>query len=192
MTHSVIAETTSLLKQLRDASFNCIAEESQHLSHNIYFCWDKANGSAGIKMSSTRGRLLSAEIAVTGAPGWFTMNFGLGFGQFQAGDTLGLVWSGHSNLQTNLYPFVRSVVEDERLDTQLGDPIRLDRAPGQIVLLHTIEAHEPLAWAKDFHTLIIPLPKQGFRLELEDMRLFHTPRNSASATAAPTIASLAV
>ncbi|RGP35317.1 hypothetical protein [Pseudotabrizicola alkalilacus] len=192
MTHSVIAETTSLLRQLREGSFKCLAEESKHVSHNVYFCWDKANGSAAITLNSAEGRLLDADIVVTGTPGWFTLNFGLGFGQFQAGDTLGLVWSVQSSLQTNLYPFVRSVVGDDRLDTQLADPIRLTQSPGRTVQLHTIQPQDPLAWAKNFHTLVIPLPKQSFRLDLEDMRLFHAPRATGTVTQTPTLASLAI
>lgn len=191
MTHSVVAQTSSLLQQLRQATFTGLAEESRHVSHNVYFCWDKANGAADITVTSVEGGLLSADIAVSGAPDWFTLNIGLGFGAFRAGETLGLALSASSTAQTVLRPFVRSVVAGEGHDTHLTDPIRLALSPGGILLLHTIQPYEALAWAQEFHTLIIPLPKQSFRLDLQDMRLFHATGPAAPSAQPGTMAALA-
>jgi hypothetical protein len=192
MTHSVVSEITRQLNLLRSAQFSCVVEERAHLSPNVYFCWDKQSAQVDIMASSGAGDLLSAEIKVKGTPQWFTLNFGLGSGTFAKGDTLGLVLQGSASPTADLHPFVRSVEDGgDRNDTLLADSARLGANTSQSVILHEIEAHEPLAWAKKFHTLIIPLPKHDFTLKLMDMRVFSIEAAETGALRAKTLASAA-
>jgi len=145
-----------------------------------------------IMASSGPGDLLSADIKVKGTPQWFTLNFGLGSGAFAKGDTLGLVLQGSASPTADLYPFVRSVEEHgERNDTLIADAVRLEPKISQHVILHGVEAHDPLAWARKFHTLIIPLPKRDFTLKLIDMRVFSIDAAETGAQRAKTLASAA-
>lgn len=192
MTHSVVSEITRQLDLLRSATFSCVAEESAHLSPNVYFCWDKQSAQVDIMASSGTGDLLSADIKVKGTPQWFTLNFGLGSGAFAKGDTLGLVLQGSASPTADLYPFIRSVEDGgDRNDTLLADSVRLGSNISQHVILHEIEAHEPLAWAKKFHTLIIPLPKHDFTLKLKGMRVFSIDAAGTGVQRAKTLASAA-
>lgn len=191
MTHPVIAQTAVTLAQLRKATLRGPVEESRHLSPNIYFCWDKAQGDAQITVDSVAGRLLAADITVSGTPEWFTLNIGLGFGGFQAGDAFGLALAASSSHRMDLHPFVRSVVGDARHDTHLTDPIRLGPSVENRIVLHQIQPQDAMSYAHDFHTLVIPLPRQPFRLDLQDMRAFHIPATGAALRAA-TLSALAV
>lgn len=189
MAHPVITEITHQLDQLRSATFSCVVEESAHLSPNVYFCWDKQSAQVEIMASSHPGSLLSAEIKVKGTPQWLTLNFGLGRGSFAKGDRLGIVMQGSATPVADLFCFVRSVEESDRNDTILSDPVRLQPQVSQHIILHQIESHEPLAWAKNFHTLIIPLPKRDFSLRLVDMRVFTLPAEATASQRPATLAS---
>lgn len=191
MAHPCVTHTTQILDQLRQAAFKGVAEESGLLSPGFYFCWDIANGDVDVVISSVAGSLLRAEVIVTGAPKWFTLNIGIGEGAFTPGDTLGLVVKGSISPAQILFPFVRSIDKGDRHDTRLADPLKLGPVPGTVNLLHTIESHDPLSWAKTFHTLILPLPKQNFSVDLLDMRLFHVEATTGLKADSPTIGSLA-
>ena len=192
MLHPCIVETMNTLDQLRRATIGGKAGESAHLSYNVYFCWDQQGADVDIALSSQPGHLLTADIALRGTPEWFTLSIGLGSGTFGVGDTLGLAVDLSATAAFDLAPFIRSVDGGKRHDTHLADAARIGNGTvGPALLLHTVDAHEPLAWAGSFHTLIIPLPRQSGKLELRDMRLFHAPAQKGLRLRPRTLASAA-
>lgn len=191
MTHPVIAETTATLARLRKARLRGRAEESQHLSPNVYFCWDKAKGAADITLTPASGALLTAEIAVSGAPGWFTLNIGLGAGAFAPGGAFGLALAASSSQPITLHPFLRSALGETRHDTHLTESLRLGPDLAPRLALHRIRPQDAMAQSNGFHTLILPLPCARFRLHLQDMRAFHVPPQPGAPLPPSTLSALA-
>lgn len=173
MSHPCVDEVTNTLNQLRQTSLETTVVDGSHISYNVYFSWDIINGGVEIALKSPVGALLNADVIVRGKPKWFTLNIGLGRGKFAIDDTIGLVVDASCSVPIDLCPFVRSAESGDKHDTMLSECIKLGPNTGSSILLHTVESHEPVSWAGQFHTLVIPLPKQNFTLDLKDMRLIH-------------------
>ncbi|MDO9639981.1 MAG: hypothetical protein Q7J44_15700 [Pseudotabrizicola sp.] len=192
MPHPCVEDSAITLHRLRQATIMAPAEEGGHISPNVYFSWDSAQAEVAIAVQSAPGQLLTAEVTLQGSPRWFALNIGLGAGAFAAGDSFGLVIDASSTVPFDCQPFVRSSKEDETLDTILAEEIRLTPAGGASVMLHCIAASDPLVWAGQFHTLILPLPKQNFRLDLRDLRLLHLGSGEAAMAGQRTLTAVAV
>ena len=124
-------------------------------------------------------------------PRWLTLSIGLGSGHFAERQTLGLAIRAACTVGFELAPFIRSTQDGDKQDTILSDTCQLQPVARTSVLLHSIMPREALTRAGDNHTLILPLPKQDFTLDLHDMRLFHIERPDNTAAPRRTITSVA-
>lgn len=192
MPHPCVEDTATTLHHLRQATITATAEDGGHISPNVYFSWDGAQAEVAIAVQSVPGQLLTAEVTLQGSPRWFALNIGLGAGAFTAGDSFGLVIDAGSTVPFECHGFVRSSKDGETFDTTLAEEIRLAPAGGRSVVLHSIAASDPLVWAGQYHTLIIPLPKQSFRLDLRDLRLVHLDASDAAMAGQRTLTAVAV
>ncbi|WP_146036467.1 hypothetical protein [Pseudotabrizicola formosa] len=191
MPHPCVENAALTLHRLRQATLATTATDCGPLCDNVYFSWDSAQAEVSVAMQSDPGQLLTAEVALNGTPRWFALNIGLGSGAFAAGDSFGLVIDAQSSVPFACQPFVRSSKEGEAFDTILAEDITLSPASRACVVLHSLSASDPLVSTGGFHTLILPLPKQDFRFDLRDLRLFHVGASAAEGVGQRTLTSVA-
>jgi hypothetical protein len=191
MPHPCVAATAQTVKDLRKASFSTEVDQSVPVVPGVYFSWDVQDGGAGVSVTSQPGGLLRADVRVRGLPRWLTLSINLGQGHFVEREAIGVVIRAACSVAFDLAPFVRSSQDGDKQDTILADRCNLQPVPRSFVLVHDILPREALTLASDFHTLILPLPKQDFCLDLLDLRFFHVGRSDHPAPRRPTLTSVA-
>jgi hypothetical protein len=172
MTHPCELATSATIAALRAAAFDTPAENNAHITPDLYLSWDDEKAEIALQSVSDVTTLLALKGDVSGTPRWFSLNIGLGKGEFKAGDVLGIVLELESPAALDSAPFIRTAWrKGGYADTQLADAISVAEGRQVVTLLHTITAGEPLC-NEVFHTLVLPLPGADFQLSLNDMRLF--------------------
>lgn len=168
---------SDILAVLRDATLSGPVESDAHVLPDIYFNWDTEQGDVQLEITSEPGMLMNIQAKVAKPPRWFSLNLSLGSDQFTVGDVIGLVAELESSPDLSLTSFIRSSDKGEWADTELEE-----RLPGTTLravqtVLHTVEPGDGLPWNNGYHTLILRLPPQDFRIQLWDMRFFVLPQN---------------
>ena len=172
MTHACELSTSDTISALRAKALDGPALNNEELSQQIYLSWDSASGSVSATAHSEGGYLLNLKGEVAGSPEWFSLNIGLGQGQFQPGEILGILFELKCSNPLLVVPFIRtSMGEGEYSDTYLPDDFTVYGTREIITLLHTIIPADALC-NEGFHTLVLPLPSANFDLQIYDMRLF--------------------
>jgi len=172
MTHPCELATSLTVAELRGAVFDKAAENNAHMTPDVYLSWDEEEADIALETASGANMLLAVKGSVSGTPRWFSLNVGLGRGELQAGDVLGIVLELETPAALESVPFIRTAWrKGGYADTHLVDTIAV--APGRqvVTLLHTVDADDALC-NDVFHTLVLPLPSADFDLSLQDMRLF--------------------
>jgi len=175
-----LSQTTTYLAArrlhlLRQADHSGTVRDNAPLVEGIYFSWDSAAGDVTLDLESPPGMLCRVTGHVSGTPGWLTLNIALGTHGFAPGDVLGVVAdvTGPPDAPCALY--VRSQHHENLFDTPLCAPLAGCVKRNTQVLLHTIDAQDPMIGTAGFHTLVLPLPRQDFTLALHDLQIFTLP-----------------
>lgn len=193
MPHPIAHFTNDSLLELRNAALERNAENDVPLSRGIYFSWDDQGGKVSIELTADDGHLFSARAAVSGHPDWFCLNFALGKGTFAAGDIFGAVIDLSLSGEQTLTPFLRSLQDDGKgVDTPLRAPLHVGANRVLRTLLHTFEPYDDALNASEYHTFVLPLPKQDFEMTLHALRFFVVPAAQGQRSTPATIASFAV
>lgn len=189
MTHFAELITASAVSILRSSDFSQTLENSTHVVPDIYFSWDNEEGEVDVTLKSINGYLGEIWCKVSGAPRWLSLNLSLGACSFTAGDVLGLVIELENCPDQSFPAFIRSTREDDVLgDTYLDDILKGSRDRAVRTLLHKVSPHSNMVGEEAFHTLIIPLPRKDFHMNLRDIRLFVIPAARGLDTRPATVA----
>lgn len=169
------------------------ATADDRLSQGCYISWDTKEGDLTLRLDRPEGGLLRLQADVRRAPRWFGLNLDIGPGVLPVGTVLGLAIRLAGTPQDSLAPFIRTgLTDDDPVDTPLTDPLRFGPVPAATSLLHQIDTNSPLAQDRGFHTLVLPLPKHSFTLDLLGLRLFALPPEDAQALRGLTLSGYAV
>lgn len=177
------------LSDLRESEFSGAIENESHLAQNVYLSWDKDNGPVEVTHDHAQGALLAINVRVEGSPRWFTLNFGVGGGEFDSGDVIVMVLKGKTDGGQSLPVFLRSAMSWGLEDTQWPDELTLTDEDSIVVACRTLEPVDPVCGTPGFHTVAINLPKSSFRLTITDMRLLHFPAGLGLRSTAATLSS---
>ncbi|MDO6586857.1 hypothetical protein Q4543_15190 [Salipiger sp. 1_MG-2023] len=177
MEQSGIASILERLTQLRLTPLPDRASPGEQLVPDVYFSWDMGAGEVSIALDRAPGGLLRLRQTVRGDPGWLTFNIGLGSCGFGPGELLGLLAEtgpetaadGHA---INIFPFLRSSDSAGYRDTPLRGELSLGPGRGLFPLLHWMREWDPACGETVYHTLVMPLPKRDFVLDLRDLKIF--------------------
>lgn len=175
MTHPIEQNAARAITALRLDHSPKHEEAALHLVPGVYFSWDAGNGDVTLDIRPELGLLLQLEARVARAPEWLSFNLELGEAALNAGDVLGIVAEFEGCPGTELPVFLRSSREGEIADTWLQNRFEGSDARSVQTVLHAVKDDEPLAAGKGWHTLVMPLPRRDFRLELRDLRVFVLP-----------------
>lgn len=190
VTHPCVVFTANTIEKLRKTELSGPHDLDKRVTPEVYFSAETSQAGVEITLLPQEGGLLKAEILVSGNPEWLTLNIGLGSGNFEIGDTLGIAYDLRGSDEFSVQPFIRSSYDGVEYDTALADDFRFGALPG--VLLHPITAEVPLTYSAAFHTLILPLPKRNSAFEIRNLRLFHVEASSGLAASVTTLGGLAV
>lgn len=179
------------LSALRNLSHVEQVENNAHLVPEVYFSWDAAQADVSVDFSTGEGRLLEAEVAVSGQPRWLGLNVGLGQGTLNRGDQVVIVMQFAAETTDKFQLALISSCDDKRIDTLLEEPIT--GTPKGIVrtILHDIGEDDAHAGEDAYHTLAIRLPAHSHKLRLDDLRISVVPRNRGVRSAPATLSGFA-
>jgi hypothetical protein len=175
MTHPLELSFASRLAALR------LDHQPQHetdtltLAQGVYFSWDAGKGDVTLDVTPETGMLMHMRAAVRSVPDWMSFNIELGDGQLAPGDILGVVAELNGGAGETMPAFIRTSRGGELSDTYLADPLEGSDTRAVRTLLHPVREGEGLAGAPGYHTLVLPLPRRDFTLELRDLRIFVLP-----------------
>lgn len=147
----------------------------------LYFSWDSDEGQVELDLADEPGALLALQAQVTGAPRWLSMSVVLGEVRLEPAQALGLAAAGWADGPRDILPFLRSRRGDTMGDTHFAEPLRFSDRLGHVAALKGLAAGDAATGAELFHTLILPLPQESFRLVLADLRLFVLHRDPGAA-----------
>jgi len=192
MTHPSVPYANTAIANLRALETDTIAVSGEHLVPDIYITWDAQNSGIEVKATAGEGDLVTLNATVDGDTGWFSFNIGLGEGQFEVGDVLGLVLEVGDGTPFAFRASILSSDDGALHWTELAEKPALDGSPRVVTLLHTIAAHDPIIAARTFHTLVCNLPHHDFCLSIKDMRFFVVGAARGLSAAPETLTSYAV
>ena len=190
MTHPAELSAMRCLAALRAAPKPVRAEPGKAFVPQVYFSWDAEQAQVALNVTDDPGSLLSMAAEITGTPRWITLSIALGSGEFALGEVLGLAIRAEGELV--LAPFMRSRRGETLQDTGFGEGLTLGTQAKTGVLLHKLTGGDPMVGQAQFHTLILPLPKQSFHLRLLDLRLFVLPAALGAEPDLPRLGSFAL
>ncbi|MBN8293655.1 hypothetical protein JI664_16910 [Rhodobacter sp. NTK016B] len=179
--HNCETNSLALCEQLRAA----VASEpgtrrpvtnNEKIVDGVYLSWDDSQGEVQCHRVLSEGALLDLNVMVSGKPGWMSLNFELGTATFTPGVTLIAALSVQAEGMGTIRPFIRSqgpegweTTPDWR-DTAFDWEADMSH-DGVKILPCSVKGEAPLAIPEGFHTLVVPLPTETFRLTLKDLRL---------------------
>jgi hypothetical protein len=176
MTHPTESEAARAIEALRQGRLHSNAEAGRRdLGRGVYTSWDP-EGGVTLSARQDRGTLVSLEAQVSGTPRWNSFNLELGTAAFVPGDILIVVADIEGAAGHRMSAFVRSAGDGRPMsDTHFSDPLEGSGTRAVRTLLHAVRAHDGLAGAPRFHTLVVALPCTDFGLTLHDLRLAVVP-----------------
>jgi hypothetical protein len=189
MTDFINAFSIGHLGRLRGATLSGDVENNQRIFEGVYFSWDEAQAKIDISAGDDAAAMLAVDVAVEGAPRWFSLNLELGQGVLTEGDTLGIVVEGQAGAEVDLPLFIRSGGPGKTHDTRFPDPLALGPETRLSVALLTLEEGNESCGEPLFHTLVIGLPAKSGTLVLRDMRVFRVPAEKGLRSRPATLAS---
>lgn len=192
MTHVSELFTSNALSILRNTQLTQDIENDVHFVPDVYFSWDSDHGKTALSFKSVPGQLGTIWARVSGGPEWLSLNLSLGECTFAKGDVIGLVTELEGCDTQRFAPFIRTMRDGEIEDTFLQEGFTGSEDRAVQTALHTLEGYDPMIGRTGFHTLVIPLPRKDFQLQLRDLRLFVIPAARGINTRAGTLGSLAV
>lgn len=160
----------------RDAEFSAELTGSAGLHGKLYCDIDEVQGGTTLKLRSRPGILAEIEAQHTGQPRWLVLRLELGVGQVIPGDVLGVVMRGAIStpgLETGVY--LRRFADGSLADTRFDETLVLPQKPGVITALHTVSAHDPALGDPAQFALVLGLPLNPCRIEIEDLGFFILP-----------------
>ena len=189
MTHPAERAAARCVADLRAAPRPLRPVSGKPVVPQVHFYWDSEQAQVALELAEDPGALVTLSAEITGRPRWITLSIALGNTEFAAGDVLGLALRAEGAM--TLSPLIRSRRGDAMQDTAFGEILNLDIDPRPCVLLHKLTG-EPMVGPPQFHTLILPLPKDSFRLRLVDLRFFVVPAARQAEPDLPRLGSFAV
>ena len=178
-----ICETNSLAlcEQLRAAMANMPGTRrpvanNEKIVDGVYLSWDDSQAAVQCHWVQSEGALLDLTVMVSGKPGWMSLNFELGTATFTPGATLIAALSVRTEGMGTIRPFIRTQGPEGWETTPDWRDTAFDweadmSYEGVKILPCEVNSEAPLAIPEGFHTLIVPLPTETFRLTLKDLRL---------------------
>ncbi len=191
MTHFSELFTANAITILRSLELSQKLESDVHVVPDIYCSWDTTQGTIEISLKSLPGRLAELWAKVSGNPRWLSFNLSLGKTRFQAGDVLGVIIEIEGCADHEFRPFIRTVTPaGDTADTQLDDTLKGAGDRAVRTLLHPVVSENGIAGAEGYHTLVLPLPRKDFWLDLRDIRVFVVPAERGLRIGRSTLSSL--
>ncbi len=187
MTLPVELSTSQTIAALRMDHDPHHEEDALHLVKGAYFSWDAGKGDVSLDVRPELGALLHVSAQVHKVPDWLTFNIDMGSGEIGVGDILGLVVEFEGCSGDTLPMFIRSARDGALSDTWLSEPLTGAETRTVRAVFHQVRPEDPVAAGPAYHTLVLPLPKRDFELELRDMRFFLVPAARGLRLGAPTL-----
>lgn len=187
MTHPLEQTAARAITALRLDHSPTHEEAALYLVPGVYFSWDAGNGDVTLDIRPELGLLMQVEAKVARAPEWLSFNLEMGEGTLNEGDVLGIVAEFEGCAGVELPVFVRSSREGEIADTWLQNRFDGSDARSVQTVLHAVRGNEPLGQGQGYHTLVMPLPRRDFALELRDLRVFVLPASYGLTLGAKTV-----
>ncbi|MCB1406792.1 MAG: hypothetical protein KDK01_11185 [Rhodobacteraceae bacterium] len=176
---------------LRESHLAGPVESDARLADGIYFSWGADKSQCMVTLSGEPGMILSFDATSHGKPGWFSLNFDLGTGSLEAGDTLVLIAEGAMTGAAGLPLFVRSNVDGALIDMPFSETLDLHATNGIVTLFHPVHAHSGVCGKPAFHTLVASLPPTPFHVSLRALRVLRIPASRGLPSEPQTLSSLA-
>lgn len=121
---------------------------------------------------SPSGRLLELEVTTAGAGAWIALHVPLDLTDLKDYAWVGLTCRSVAPKELVIQPCLRSGTQNGFVDCFFGKHILTVPKPLNYVDALHIETHSALPETALWRELILFLPKQGFRWDLHDLRLF--------------------
>lgn len=173
MTHPAELAASRCLAALRAAPRPLRPLSGKPVVPQVYFSWDSDQAQVALQLDDDAEALLSLTADITGTPRWNTLSIALGNTEFAEGEVLGLALRAEG--AGTLTPLIRSRRGETMQDTGFGESLTPSAGPRPGVLLRRLSGGDPMVGPPQYHTLILPLPRESFRLRLVDLRLFVLP-----------------
>lgn len=190
MTHPAERAAARCLADLRAAPRPIRPESGKPVVPQVYFSWDAEQAQVTLDLTEDHSALAAISASITGVPRWINLCLALGNTEFAAGDVLGLATRAEGARVAT--PVVRSRHGQTMQDTDLGESLALVAEGRPQVLLRQLTSGDPMVGLAQYHTLILPLPRESFDLRLLDLRLFVLPAASGAAPDLPRLGSFAL
>ena len=175
MAHACEDAFRARVATLRDAGYDVELDHSGPV-HDALFCdLDPEMGRSRVHVLAAPGSILSLDAQVEGRPRWFVLRLELGQGAYQPGDVLGLVIKGAADRLLEVRPFLRMVRSGRLADTRFEDSVMLAKEPGVYTALHTLSAMDPACGEPGNCALVLGLPSESARVQIDDMVFFVIP-----------------
>ncbi|PWE30816.1 hypothetical protein C4N9_03400 [Pararhodobacter marinus] len=178
-----ICETNSsvLCEQLRAAVADApgtrlSVTNNERLVPDLYLSWDDSQGAVQCHRILSEGTLLDLNVMISGEPGWVSLNIELGTASFTPGATLIAILNAQAEGLGTIRPFIRTQGPEGWESTPDWRDTAFDWEAdmgydGVKILPCSVRDDAPLAIPEGFHTLVVPLPTESFRLTLKDLRM---------------------
>lgn len=190
MTHPAERAAARCLADLRAAPRPIRPESGKPVVPQVYFSWDAEQAQVTLDLTEDHSALAAISASITGVPRWINLSIALGVAEFVEGDVLGLALRADGIM--GLSPLIRSRVGPAMQDTGIGETLTQDPDLRPRVLLRHLTKGDPTVGPPQYHTLILPLPKESFRLRLIDLRLFVLPAALGASPDLPRLGSFAL
>jgi len=192
MTHLSELFTANAITILRSLELSQKLENDVHVVPKIYCSWDATEGTVEVSLKSLPGRVAELWGKVSGRPRWLSFNLSLGKSRFHPGDVLGVIFEIEGCADHEFRPFIRSMIPaGGTADTPLDDTLMGSGDRAVRTLLHTVARENAIAGEEAYHTLVLPLQRKDFRLDLRDIRVFVVPAERGLRIGHDTVSGLA-